>query len=98
MFGLGLAEITLILIVALLILGPEKLPKIAGKFGRNLGEFRKVVREFQTQLMDVNIDSTYPKIANTIEGSKLNTKEESKPNTKEGSKPNTKEESPKEKV
>jgi len=50
MFGLGFFEIAVVLIVALLVLGPEKLPKIARQLGRGLRELRRVAGEFQSAL------------------------------------------------
>jgi len=50
MFGIGSTEFLLILIVALLVLGPKNLPKVAHKFGRAMAEFRKVSTEFQRTL------------------------------------------------
>ena len=50
MFGLGIWEIALILVVALLVLGPEKLPKVARQLGRGMRELRKAAGEFQTNL------------------------------------------------
>lgn len=41
MFGVGLSEIVIIFIVALLLFGPEELPKISRMLGRTLGEFNK---------------------------------------------------------
>ncbi len=41
MFGLGLQEILLILIVALLIFGAARLPEIAKSLGKALSEFKK---------------------------------------------------------
>jgi TatA/E family protein of Tat protein translocase len=45
MFGLGLWEIGIILIVALLLLGPRRLPDLAQGVGRGLREFRQAIRE-----------------------------------------------------
>ncbi len=50
MFGIGTTEILVILVVALLVIGPESLPKVARTVGKALGEFRKVSNEFQRTL------------------------------------------------
>src|SRR5215475_5904225 len=41
MFGLGMGEIIVILIVALLVLGPNKLPEAAKQIGKAIRELRK---------------------------------------------------------
>ena len=46
MFGLGLPELLLILLVALLIFGAAKLPEIGKALGRSLSEFKKGMQEF----------------------------------------------------
>lgn len=45
MFGLGLPEIILILLVALLLFGAKRLPELGKSFGRTLTEFKKGVRD-----------------------------------------------------
>ena len=50
MFGIGSTELLVILVVALLVLGPKNLPKIAHTIGRAMGEFRRVSTEFQSTL------------------------------------------------
>ena len=50
MFGIGSTELLVILVVALLVLGPKTLPKIAHTLGRAMGEFRRVSTEFQRTL------------------------------------------------
>lgn len=47
MFGIGPTEILVILVVALIVLGPKNLPKIARTLGKGMGEFRRVSTEFQ---------------------------------------------------
>lgn len=41
MFGIGMPELMVIAVVALLVVGPKKLPDIAKALGRGLSEFRK---------------------------------------------------------
>lgn len=43
-------ELLVILVVALLVLGPKSLPKVAQSLGRAMGEFRRVSTEFQRTL------------------------------------------------
>ncbi len=50
MFGIGSFEILVILLVALLVLGPKKLPKLAHTLGRAMNEFRRVSTDFQRTL------------------------------------------------
>ncbi|MDI6891816.1 MAG: TatA/E family twin arginine-targeting protein translocase [Actinomycetota bacterium] len=50
MFGLGMPELMVILIVALIIFGPRKLPEIGAAIGRALGEFRKASTEIESQV------------------------------------------------
>ncbi|MEA3489159.1 MAG: twin-arginine translocase TatA/TatE family subunit [Candidatus Omnitrophota bacterium] len=46
MFGLGLPEILLILVIALLIFGAAKLPEIGRALGKALSEFKKGTQDF----------------------------------------------------
>ena len=43
MFGLGAPELIIILVVALLVFGPGKLPEIGGAVGRGIRDFRKAL-------------------------------------------------------
>jgi len=56
MFGLGFGEIVIILLVALLVLGPSKLPKLARQLGRGMREFRRAASEFQATLSEADLD------------------------------------------
>jgi sec-independent protein translocase protein TatB len=57
MFEVGFSEIVLILGLALLVLGPEKLPGLAEKVGRWTGRARAMARQLRTQLeQEVSID------------------------------------------
>src|SRR4029453_17523721 len=50
MFEVGFTEIILIVGLALLVLGPEKLPGLAEKVGRWTGRARAMARQLRTQL------------------------------------------------
>jgi sec-independent protein translocase protein TatB len=52
MFEVGFTEIILILGIALLVLGPEKLPKLASQVGRWAGRARAMARQLRQQLDD----------------------------------------------
>lgn len=39
MFGIGIQEFGIIVVVALLVFGPKRLPELARTLGRGLGEF-----------------------------------------------------------
>jgi sec-independent protein translocase protein TatB len=49
MFGLGFGEILIILVLALLLLGPQKLPDAAKQLGKGLREFRKATDDLKQQ-------------------------------------------------
>ncbi len=50
MFEVGFSELLLIMGLALLVLGPEKLPKVVTEIGRWMGRARAMARQFRDQL------------------------------------------------
>jgi sec-independent protein translocase protein TatB len=52
MFDIGFSEILVIFILALIVLGPEKLPRVVREVGRWVGRARAMARQFQEQLED----------------------------------------------
>jgi len=49
-FGIGMPELLIILVVALLVLGPSKLPEVARSLGRGIGEFRRASTDLRNSL------------------------------------------------
>jgi sec-independent protein translocase protein TatB len=47
MFGIGMPELLLILAVALIVLGPKRLPELARSLGKGLAEFKKSTEELK---------------------------------------------------
>ncbi|HDJ27848.1 MAG TPA: twin-arginine translocase subunit TatB [Proteobacteria bacterium] len=47
MFGIGFPELLMILVVALLVIGPKKLPDLAKTLGKGLAEFRKATEDLK---------------------------------------------------
>ena len=50
MFGIGMQELLLILVVALIILGPKKLPEVAKSLGKALNEFKRATNDIKESL------------------------------------------------
>ena len=79
MFGLGMMEILMILAIALIIVGPQKLPELAKTLGRAMGEFKRSAQDLkrsmdvETTITDIDADPGTKSIPDQ------NTKTESKP-------------------
>jgi Tat protein translocase TatB subunit len=56
--SLGAPEILVILVVALIVLGPSRLPEAARQVGKAMAEFRRVTAGFQAEVRDAFQDPT----------------------------------------
>ena len=62
MFGIGMPEMILILAIALVVIGPKKLPDLAKSLGRAMREFKKATSEFK-ETMQIDNELTEVKKA-----------------------------------
>lgn len=99
MFGIGMPELIIILAVALIVIGPKKLPDLAKSLGRALGEFKKATNDLKGSIyMDDEIKDVKNTLNNLKDDSRTSISEilddhkeaeESSPVSESDSKPNS---------
>jgi sec-independent protein translocase protein TatB len=54
MFGIGPEELALVALLALLVLGPERLPKVMRDMGRLVGDLRRTSDELRSEFLNAD--------------------------------------------
>lgn len=67
MFDIGWSEMAVILLVALIVIGPKDLPRVARTMGQWAAKGRAMAREFQRALEDMAREAELDKVKNEIE-------------------------------
>jgi TatA/E family protein of Tat protein translocase len=60
MFGIGMPELLLILALALIVLGPKKLPELARALGKGMAEFRRATDELKDEFRQLENEPPEP--------------------------------------
>ena len=69
MFGIGLPELIVIMVIALIIIGPKKLPDLARALGKGMAEFRKATQEIKESLdLDEEIHDLKKDLVDSVSG------------------------------
>ena len=50
MFGIGMPELIIVMVIALIVIGPSKLPDLAKAIAKGMAEFKKATREISENL------------------------------------------------
>ena len=62
MFNMGMTEMLIIGAIALIVIGPKKMPDLARALGRGITEFRKATNEFKNTITNEIQDATGPEV------------------------------------
>jgi Tat protein translocase TatB subunit len=86
MFGIGMPELMVIAVIALLVVGPKKLPELAKTLGKGLAEFRKVANDATDTIKETLKTDELEKDMEGLKDSLLNPKDDLKDDLKDDQK------------
>ncbi len=88
MFGIGMPEMLLIAAIALIVIGPKKLPDLARTIGKAMGEFKRATNDFKNTIdVDGDLDSvrtSIDELNDDVRDAVINSGTESEENTENG--------------
>lgn len=90
MFGIGMPELIVILAVALIVLGPRRLPEIARALGKGIAEFKRATQDLKESIVTETDDRDSSSVSDDKRGQSLRTevKEVSMSDVPHGNSPN----------